>query len=53
MIKHGEVTEQSLSDFTTKKAVYYDEDGHAIADEQHKDQLKKPRLIKPAPDLEG
>jgi|GEM_PF-5025335 hypothetical protein len=56
MTKTGEVTTNSFSDFdSTKKAEYYDEDGFAIADSQHKDKLKKPLKIenKPCPDLEG
>ena len=53
MIKHGEVTENSLSDFAPKKAVYYDEDGNDIADEEHKTSLKKPKLIRRVPDYEG
>ena len=50
-IKHGMVTEDSLSDFDlTKKAVYYDEFGTAIADEGNKDKLKAP--VKIALDIE-
>ena len=56
MIKHGEVTTESFSDFeTAKKAAYYDEEGYVISDESNKDKLKKPVKIvnQPCPDLEG
>lgn len=47
IIKNGELTEDSHSDFDfTKKAVYYDADGQAVADETNKHQLKKPVRIK-------
>jgi len=40
------VTTDSQSDFDmTKKAVYYDEDGPEIADENNVDKLKKPVRI--------
>jgi len=51
MEKNGEVTEQSLSDYTDKdgkikKAEYIDEEGFGVADAENKDKLKKPVPIK-------
>jgi hypothetical protein len=49
--KYGEVTTDSHSDFNTaKKAVYLDELGTGIADEDNKDKLIQPVRI--AEDLE-
>jgi len=43
MIKYGIVGPDSHSDFDmTKKAVYIDELGTGIADENNKDKLRKP-----------
>jgi hypothetical protein len=46
LIKHGEVTVKSQSDFdNTKKAAYYDDEGFSVADSENKDKLKKPIKI--------
>lgn len=50
-VKYGIVTEDSYSDFDTrKKAVYLDESGPGIADEANRDKLKQP--VKIVGDLE-
>ena len=47
-IKHGMLTEESMSDFdTTKKACYYDAAGNGVADRTNKDKLKQPVKINP------
>ena len=47
LMKHGMLTEDSLSDFgTCKKAEYFDENGFGVADEANKDKLKAPRPVK-------
>lgn len=43
--KNGMLTTESGSDFNTKKASYYDEEGYEVADEENKDKLKKPVKI--------
>jgi hypothetical protein len=46
-VKHGMLTEDSMSDFdNTKKASYFDADGPNVADESNKDKLKRPVKIK-------
>ncbi len=46
MIKHGMLTEDSTSDFSSKKAKYFDEHSHLVADEDNKAKLTKPVKIK-------
>ena len=47
MEKFGNVREgETLSDFNTKKAAYYDADGELIADEDNKDKLTTPVPLK-------
>ena len=45
MEKNGMVTTNSQSDYNTKKAEYYDEEGVNIADRDNKHKLKKPVKI--------
>jgi hypothetical protein len=46
MIKYGNITPDSKSDFDmTKKASFFDDTGFEIADEENKDKLKKPKKI--------
>lgn len=54
MIKYGEVTTDSQSDFDhTKKAEYYDAKGFAIADRKNVDKLVKPVKIRATPKKEN
>lgn len=39
------LTNRSLSDYGTKKAEYYDEEGFGVADAENKDKLKQPKRI--------
>lgn len=43
------LTDKSISDFNTKKAAYYDEEGFQVADEENRGKLKAPRPIQDKP----
>jgi hypothetical protein len=45
MEKNAMLTNESQSDFNTKKAEFYDEDGFLVADEQNKHKLKNPKPV--------
>ena len=45
MEKNGMLTNESQSDFNTKKAEFYDEDGFLVSDEQNKHRLKNPKPV--------
>ena len=40
------LSEKSQSDYSTKKAEYYDAEGFNVADAENKEKLKKPEPIK-------
>ena len=44
--KNGMLTNESLSDYNTKKAEFYDDNGFEVADASNKHKLKSPKPIK-------